>query len=232
MLNILVVRGGAFPDDWLAALRRDGRFHCMDSAEWQAQPTRSGLAALLIATRTAAFPLLLRILAAPLRVPIIVASPSRSRRERRLLSEAGATVCMDLPLHARSVTALYVRLTRDAGLTVSGITLNPRDRSARAHSGVVFLNASEYDALHYLIAHHGRYVPSRELSEYVWPHRVFGRGDRTLGTYILRLRRKLAQIGLDRIISSAHRKGYATGLASAAAAEPEPSFMQGGSRPG
>lgn len=103
--------------------------------------------------------------------------------------------------------ALVRRSRPDESAARSGLHLDPTRHAVSAGDVTVALTPTEFRLLGRLLANTGEVVRRRELVRAGWPEgaRVH---DNTLDAYILRLRRKLRELGVAAAITTAHGVGY------------------------
>jgi DNA-binding response OmpR family regulator len=81
-----------------------------------------------------------------------------------------------------------------AGVLVSGeLELHPADLDARAGGGRIDLSRREFELLHFLVAEQGRVLEREEIYRRVWGYSMVP-GDRSVDTYIRKLRIKLGTV--------------------------------------
>jgi DNA-binding response OmpR family regulator len=77
-------------------------------------------------------------------------------------------------------------------LTVGGLVIDPRARTASLDGEQLALTRKEFDVLHLLARRAGEVVSKRELLAEVW-QQAYGGGERTVEVHLSWLRRKLGE---------------------------------------
>jgi two-component system response regulator MprA len=103
--------------------------------------------------------------------------------------------------------ALIRRAGGDSTLEVSGLTLDPTDRSVTQDGAGTALTPTEFRVLAALAARAGKPIPRVELIRAAWPHGAIVH-DNTLDVYVARLRRKLRTLPSPPQIVTVHGTGY------------------------
>jgi two-component system phosphate regulon response regulator PhoB len=128
--------------------------------------------------------------------PIIFLSARASETDRVIGLELGAVDYIVKPFFMREVIArirVQFRVRREGPnlMRSAGIELDPRSCSVTQHGSEVFLTATEFRLLEFLMSRPGAIFSRRQLLDAVWGYdRTVT--ERTVDVYILRLRQKLA----------------------------------------
>lgn len=88
-----------------------------------------------------------------------------------------------------------------------GVLLNVGDRTLIADGQSVELTKNEFVILHLLMQHKGRIVSREQMMRCLWEDESFV-DDNTLTVNMTRIRKKLADIGRDRFITTIKGEGY------------------------
>lgn len=156
--------------------------------------------------------------------PIIVAAVEECLTPRSDLREAGAFWCLGLPPTAHDVRALTLALRgnplHNRVDSTCGFVLDPIARAAQLGRRAVRLGQREFAILDCLSRHGGTPVAAEALMRYVWGDRVDGRVRRALDVHVCHLRRKLSELGLEQVITTARGFGYMLGRAPLGDAAP------------
>jgi DNA-binding response OmpR family regulator len=139
-------------------------------------------------------------------VPVLMLTARDDEADRVLGLEVGADDYMTKPFSLRElmarVRAILRRvelLTRPPGAAVAPVELgrlsiDPVARRVEVDGAPAELTVKEYDLLLLLAGHPGRSFSRSYLLDHVWGADYEG-GDRTVDTHIVRLRRKLGEVG-------------------------------------
>ncbi|HMQ33395.1 MAG TPA: response regulator transcription factor [Chloroflexaceae bacterium] len=139
-------------------------------------------------------------------VPVLMLTARDDEADRVLGLEVGADDYMTKPFSLRElmarVRAMLRRvelLTRQAGdgaapLALGQLHLDPLARRVEVGGAPVELTVKEYELLLLLARHPGRSFSRAYLLDHIWGADYEG-GDRTVDTHIVRLRRKLGEVG-------------------------------------
>ncbi len=100
----------------------------------------------------------------------------------------------------------YVTIDMDI-IEHQGVILNLKDNELIYQDGKIYLSRNEFKILHILMRHCGQIVSRDKLMENLWKDESFV-DDNTLTVNINRLRKKLADSGLDDLIKTKRGQGY------------------------
>ena len=142
---------------------------------------------------------LLRMLRAVSTTPVIVATARDDDEQVVRALDCGADDYMIKPFSADTldarIRAVLRRMASNAPsseLSVGGLHLDTRGRTAELDGDALELSPREFDLLAYLMARPGEVVTKRELLAEVW--RVsYGGGEKTVDVHLSWLRRKLGE---------------------------------------
>ena len=128
---------------------------------------------------------------------------------------AGGDEYVAKPFHFSELVARLTALVRRASPAPApapqqDLHLDPRRHSLIASSGPVSLTPTEFRILAALMAAPDVVVRRRDLVRAAWPDGAIV-NDNTLDQYVARLRRKLADTGSERVITTAYGLGYRFG---------------------
>lgn len=142
---------------------------------------------------------MLRMLRGASRVPVIVATARDDEAEIVAVLDAGADDYLVKPFGSAQLDARIRAVLRRGGeadvdptVTVGGLVVDPRGRTARLDDRDLELTPREFDLLHYLAARAGEVVAKRELLTEVW-RLPYGGADKTVDVHLSWLRRKLGE---------------------------------------
>ncbi|RTL63917.1 MAG: response regulator transcription factor [Pseudonocardiaceae bacterium] len=142
---------------------------------------------------------MLRMLRGASKVPVIVATARDDEAEIVAVLDAGADDYLVKPFGAAQLDARIRAVLRRGGaadsdptVTVGGLVVDPRGRTARLDDRALELTPREFDLLHYLAARAGEVVAKRELLTEVW-RLPYGGADKTVDVHLSWLRRKLGE---------------------------------------
>ncbi|MGD9987355.1 response regulator transcription factor [Pseudonocardia sp.] len=142
---------------------------------------------------------MLRMLRGASTVPVIVATARDDEAEIVAVLDAGADDYLVKPFGSAQLDARIRAVLRRGGepdadptVTVGGLVVDPRGRTARLDGRDLELTPREFDLLHYLAARAGEVVAKRELLTEVW-RLPYGGADKTVDVHLSWLRRKLGE---------------------------------------
>jgi DNA-binding response OmpR family regulator len=139
-------------------------------------------------------------------VPILMLTARDAEADRVLGLEVGADDYMTKPFSLRELMARVRAILRrvellhrvdeaSAGpLSLGALFIDPLARRVTVHGAELDLTVKEYDLLLILARHPGRSFSRAYLLDHIWGDDYEG-GDRTVDTHIVRLRRKLGDVG-------------------------------------
>jgi DNA-binding response OmpR family regulator len=144
-------------------------------------------------------------------VPILMLTARDDEADRVLGLEVGADDYMTKPFSLRELMARVRAILRrvellrrddeqQAGpITLGKLQIDPLGRRVEIEHQAIDLTVKEYDLLLLLARHPGRSFSRAYLLDHIWGEGYEG-GDRTVDTHIVRLRRKLGEVG-DKIMT-------------------------------
>jgi DNA-binding response OmpR family regulator len=118
----------------------------------------------------------------------------------------------DAEAFRRNLSFVDDRLTlwRDRHETLAGVTIDRKDHSLTFGGRYLKLTRREGDLLDFLIRHPGRHFTTRQLTVLAWQNSRLS--DAQVRTYMMRLRRRLREVGLDSLITIVRNRGYGAEL--------------------
>jgi DNA-binding response OmpR family regulator len=118
---------------------------------------------------------------------------------------------------SESLTWIEARLARwrDRHAELAGVVIDRKDHTLTFAGKSLRLTRREADLLDFLLRHPRRPFTSKQLATLAWQNSRLS--DAQVRTYIMRLRARLRQVGLERVITVVRNRGYgiAAGLARA-----------------
>jgi DNA-binding response OmpR family regulator len=118
---------------------------------------------------------------------------------------------------SESLTWIEARLARwrDRHAELAGVVIDRKDHMLTFAGKSLRLTRREADLLDFLLRHPRRPFTSKQLATLAWQNSRLS--DAQVRTYIMRLRARLRQVGLERVITVVRNRGYgiAAGLARA-----------------
>lgn len=99
---------------------------------------------------------------------------------------------------------------RDRHETLAGVIIDRRDHSLTFGGRYLKLTRRETDLLDFLLRHPGRPFTTRQLTVLAWQNSRLS--DAQVRTYMMRLRRRLQEVGLEGLITIVRNRGYAAEL--------------------
>jgi two-component system, OmpR family, phosphate regulon response regulator PhoB len=147
-------------------------------------------------------------------IPIIMLTARAHECDKLAGLGSGADDYVTKPFSSRELLAriqavLRRRAPEASGkvLTAHGLTLEPAPRRVTALGAELDLTPTEFRLLRMFMAHPERVYTRQQLLDHVWGDHVFI-DERTVDVHIRRLRKSMAQAGLDGLIETVHRTGY------------------------
>ena len=112
----------------------------------------------------------------------------------------------------RNLTSVDDRLAfwRDRHQTIAGVTIDRKDHSLSFGGRYLKLTRREADLMDFLIRHPGRHFTTRQLTVLAWQNSRLS--DAQVRTYMMRLRRRLREVGLEGLITIVRNRGYGADL--------------------
>lgn len=95
---------------------------------------------------------------------------------------------------------------RDRHQALAGVTIDRKDHSLTYGGRHLKLTRREADLLDFLLRHPGRPFTTRQLTILAWQNSHLS--DAQVRTYMMRLRRRLREIGLEGLITIVRNRGY------------------------
>lgn len=99
---------------------------------------------------------------------------------------------------------------RDRHQALAGVIIDRRDHSLTFGGRHLKLTRRETDLLDFLLRHPGRPFTTRQLTILAWQNSRLS--DAQVRTYMMRLRRRLQEVGLEGLITIVRNRGYAAEL--------------------
>ncbi|HEV3102293.1 MAG TPA: winged helix-turn-helix domain-containing protein [Candidatus Dormibacteraeota bacterium] len=117
----------------------------------------------------------------------------------------------------RNLTFVEERLAlwRDRHQALAGVSIDRKDHSLTFGGRYLKLTRREADLLDFLLTHPGRHFTTRQLTVLAWQNSRLS--DAQVRTYMMRLRRRLHEVGLDGLITIVRNRGYGADLPKMAA---------------
>lgn len=112
----------------------------------------------------------------------------------------------------RNLTFVEDRLAlwRDRHQALAGVTIDRKDHSMTYGGRYLKLTRREADLLDFLIRHPARHFTTRQLTILAWQNSRLS--DAQVRTYMMRLRRRLREVGLEGLITIVRNRGYGAEL--------------------
>jgi DNA-binding winged helix-turn-helix (wHTH) protein len=99
-------------------------------------------------------------------------------------------------------------LWRDRHAAIAGVSVDRKDHSVTFGGRYLKLTRRETDLLEFLIRNPGRHFTTRQLTVLAWQNSRLS--DAQVRTYMMRLRRRLREVGLEGLITIVRNRGYGT----------------------
>jgi DNA-binding response OmpR family regulator len=100
---------------------------------------------------------------------------------------------------------------RDRHAQLAGVAIDPKARTLTYGGKSLRLTRRESDLIDFLLRHPRRPFTSKQLATLAWQNSRLS--DAQVRTYIMRLRKRLREVGLEQVITVARNQGY--GIAAA-----------------
>jgi DNA-binding response OmpR family regulator len=125
---------------------------------------------------------------------------------RSVISRAGGSA--EVERLRRNLVTIEERLAawRDRHAQLAGITIDQKARTLTYAGKTLRLTRREADLLEFLFRHPRRPFTSKQLATHAWQNSRLS--DAQVRTYIMRLRARLREVGLEEVISVARNRGY------------------------
>lgn len=147
-------------------------------------------------------------------IPLIMLTARSSEQDKIDGLEAGADDYITKPFSPRELIARVKSLLRRRAPQLSNeiikyadLELDPNQRQINVGDKTITIAPTEFRLLHFLMTHTERVYSRSQLLDFVWGDHVF-MADRTIDVHIRRLRKTLAQVGLEHYIQTVHGSGY------------------------
>jgi len=146
-------------------------------------------------------------------VPILMLTAKDGVEDRVAGLDGGADDYLVKPFHFGELLARVRALLRRGPelapevIEVDDLVVDTRSRTVTRAGTPVELTAKEYALLEFLVRRVGEVVGRAEISEHVWED-DYDPFSHLIEVYILRLRRKLGDLGKDRLIRTRRGEGY------------------------
>ena len=143
-------------------------------------------------------------------IPVIMVTSKNTEMDEVISMSFGADDFIAKPynpsillLHIEAVFKRLGKMDADKGLTYKNMTLD----TARVGDNSVELTKNEAGILSYLLKHQNTIVTRDELISYLWDSEAFV-DDNTLTVNMNRVRKKLADLGVEDVIRTKRGQGY------------------------
>ncbi len=147
-------------------------------------------------------------------LPIIILTAKAEEPDKVMGLESGADDYITKPFSPRElvarVNALLRRRAPELGgerLTVGPLVLDTARHDVRVNDQVIPLGAAEFKLLRFLMAHPERVFSRGQLLDQVWGDHAYIE-ERTVDVHVLRLRKALAEHGVEHFVQTVRGVGY------------------------
>ena len=106
---------------------------------------------------------------------------------------------------------------RDRHAALAGVVIDRKDHSLTYAGNSLRLTRRETDLLDFMLRHPRRPFTSKQLAALAWQNSRLS--DAQVRTYVMRLRQRLAEVGLGKVITVTRNRGYAIEATLGKAAE-------------
>ena len=155
---------------------------------------------------------LLKQLRAHSNVPVIMVTSKNTEMDEMLSLSYGADDYLTKPYHPQllllHIEALFKRMGQQPNtMDYRHVHINLERSSLESEQMELVLSKNEMGIFYFLYQHRGTIVSRDEIMDYLWSTERFI-DDNTLTVNMNRLRRKLADIGLNEVIETRRGQGY------------------------
>lgn len=145
--------------------------------------------------------------------PIIFLTGRREIEDKEAGFAAGGDDYLTKPFDVRELIARIgsikrrPRMTARTPLVINNLALDPRLRVVRSHKGEVQLSFRESNILEFFLSNRNVFFSGAQIFEALWPTDTEA-SDQTVKVHMGLLRKKLAQLEADSLISTVKGAGY------------------------
>lgn len=150
-------------------------------------------------------------------LPVILLTARGEERDKETGLNLGADDYVTKPFSPRELIARINALLRRRApqktptrIESHGLVLEPAEQRLFADGKRLACSPAELKLLHFFMTHPGRTYSRRRLIDLVWGDHIFVE-DRTIDVHIRRLRKVLAEAGLESLIQTVRGSGYRFG---------------------
>lgn len=166
--------------------------------------------------RMSGFEVCRRLRGSKVNTPILIITAKDTLEDKVEGLDSGADDYIVKPFQVAELLARARALLRrgqssPAVLTVGDLTLDPATRQASRTGRAIYLSATEYSLLEYLMRNPGRVLTRSMILEHVWQY-DFGGHDNVLDVYISYLRNKIDRCHDIKLIHTVRSVGYRLGI--------------------
>lgn len=145
-------------------------------------------------------------------IPVIMVTSKNTEMDEMLSLSYGADDYITKPYHPQllllHIEALFKRIhAQPTSLNYRHVKINLERSSLESNDGEIILSKNEMGIFYFLYLHIGAIVSRDEIMDYLWDTERFV-DDNTLTVNMNRLRKKLADIGLQDVIETRRGQGY------------------------
>lgn len=145
-------------------------------------------------------------------IPVIMVTSKNTEMDEMLSLSYGADDYITKPYHPQllllHIEALFKRIhAQPASLNYRHVKINLERSSLESNDEEIILSKNEMGIFYFLYLHIGAIVSRDEIMDYLWDTERFV-DDNTLTVNMNRLRKKLADIGLQDVIETRRGQGY------------------------
>lgn len=125
---------------------------------------------------------------------------------RSVIGRADGAIDVDQLRRNQAFIEERLALWRDRHAEVAGVTIDAKDHTLTYAGKSLRLTRREADLLNFLLRHPSRPFPSKQLATLAWQNSRLS--DAQVRTYIMRLRVRLREVGLEHAITAVRNRGY------------------------
>lgn len=147
------------------------------------------------------------------KLPIIMLTARSAEQDCITCLTAGADDYITKPFSPKILLARIEALWRRSYeppshlIDIEGLVIDTEAQRVHAHGQFVELSHTEYKLLHFLMSHPEKVYSRDQLLDFIWGDAVYVE-DRTVDSYIRRLRKSLEPVGFSHYIQTVRSVGY------------------------
>ncbi|WP_279324761.1 phosphate regulon transcriptional regulator PhoB [Caviibacterium pharyngocola] len=145
-------------------------------------------------------------------IPIVMLTARSTEEDCILCLNAGADDYVTKPFSPKVLLARIEAVLRRSYesnklICIDDLILDPEAQRVSFRQQVIELSATEYKLLHFFMTHPEKVYSREQLLDFIWGNDIYVE-DRTVDSYIRRLRRSLEPYGLECYVQTVRGTGY------------------------